>query len=123
MKIKLKKILQVFNSLLYVFFICFMVYMLITSYSTMKLSQILQLLCIFPLIMVPYVLDKIKGYQIDEKLIFFYYLFLLFALVMGSILKVFYQIWWFDLFTHFLSGILTSVFASISTDFLPYYLF
>ena len=86
-----------------------MVYMLITSYSTMKLSQILQLLCIFPLIMVPYVLDKIKGYQIDEKLIFFYYLFLLFALVMGSILKVFYQIWWFDLFTHFLSGILTSV--------------
>lgn len=113
MKRKLKKILQVFNSLLYVFFICFMVYMLITSYSTMKLSQILQLLCIFPLIMVPYVLDKIKGYQIDEKLIFFYYLFLLFALVMGSILKVFYQIWWFDLFTHFLSGILTSIFAYI----------
>lgn len=109
----MKKILKVVNSLLFVFFICFMAYMLISSYDTMKLSKILTVLCILPLIMVPYLLDKIKVYHMDEFLIFFYYLFLLLALVMGSILKFYYRIWWFDLFTHFISGIATSIVAFI----------
>lgn len=90
-----------------------MVYMLISSYDTMKLSKILTVLCILPLIMVPYLLDKIKVYHMDEVLIFFYYLFLLLALVMGSLLKFYYKIWWFDLFTHFVSGLMTSIIAFI----------
>ena len=90
-----------------------MAYMLISSYDTMKLSKILTVLCILPLIMVPYILDKIKVYHMDEVLIFFYYLFLLLALVMGSILKFYYKIWWFDLFTHFISGLMTSIVAFI----------
>ena len=49
----------------------------------------------------------------DEFLIFFYYLFLLLSLVMGSVLKLYYKIWWFDLFTHFISGIMTSIIAFI----------
>ncbi len=110
---KLKKLLKVVNSLFFVFFICFMAYMLISSYDTMKLSKILTLLCILPLIMVPYLLDKIKVYHMDEVLIFFYYLFLLLALVLGSILKFYYKIWWFDLFTHFTSGMMTSIVAFI----------
>lgn len=109
----MKKLLKVVNSLLFVFFICFMVYMLISSYATMNLSKILTVLCILPLIMVPYLLDKIKVYQMDEVLIFFYYFFLLLALVMGSILKFYYKIWWFDLFTHFISGFMTSIIAFI----------
>lgn len=109
----LKKLLKVVNSLLFVFFICFMVYMLISSYDTMKLSKILTVLCILPLIMVPYLLDKIKVYHMDEVLIFFYYFFLLLALVMGSILKFYYKIWWFDLFTHFISGLMTGIIAFI----------
>lgn len=90
-----------------------MAYILISSYDAMKLSKILTVLCILPLIMVPYLLDKIKVYHMDEVLIFFYYLFLLLALVMGSILKFYYKIWWFDLFTHFISGIMTSIIAFI----------
>lgn len=90
-----------------------MAYMLISSYDTMKLSKILTVLCILPLIMVPYLLDKIKVYHMDEVLIFFYYLFLLLALVMGSILNFYYKIWWFDLFTHFISGAMTSIIAFI----------
>lgn len=109
----LKKLLKVVNSLLFVFFICFVAYMLISSYDTMKLSKILTLLCILPLIMVPYILDKIKVYHMDEVLIFFYYVFLLLALVMGSILKFYYKIWWFDLFAHFISGAMTSIIAFI----------
>lgn len=90
-----------------------MVYMLISSYQTMNLSKILMILCIFPLIMLPYLLDKIKWYHMNEFFIFFYYLFILLALVMGSILKLYYQIWWFDLLAHFSSGVLSSIVAHI----------
>lgn len=107
------KLLKVVNSLLFIFFVCFMGYMLVNSISSIKLSKLLILLCILPLIMVPYILDKIKLYHMNEYLIFFYYVFLLLALVMGCILKLYYKIWWFDLFTHFLSGIMTSIIAFI----------
>lgn len=49
----------------------------------------------------------------DEVLLFFYYIFLLLSLVLGSILDYYCKIWWFDLFTHFISGILTSIIAFI----------
>lgn len=108
----LKKLLMVVNSLLFVFFICFMVYTVI-SFQDMKLPKLLITLCIFPLIMVPYLLDKIKVYHMNEVFIFSYFLFLLLALVMGCILNFYSKIWWFDLLVHFLSGIATSMVAFI----------
>jgi len=90
-----------------------MIYTLISSYDTMGLLKMLTVLCILPLIMVPYLLGKIKVYHMDEVLVFFYYVLLLLSLVMGSILKFYYKVWWFDLFTHFISGIVTSIVAFI----------
>ncbi len=90
-----------------------MVYMLLTHLEHYNLTKILTVLCIFPLVMVPYLLDKIKIYHMDEVVIFFYYIFLLLSLVLGSILDYYCKIWWFDLFTHFISGILTSIVAFI----------
>lgn len=109
----MKKILRLVNSLLFVFFICFMVYILISSYNTLSLSKLLTVFCILPLIMIPFLLDKLRWYHMNEILIFIYYLFLILALVLGSILGVYHKIWWFDLFTHFLSGIITSILAFI----------
>lgn len=109
----MKKLLKVVNRLLFIGFICFTVYMLISSYDTMNLTKMLTVLCIIPLIMVPYLLDKIKVYHMDEVLLFFYYVFLLLSIVIGSIFKFYYKIWWFDLFTHFISGIVTSIVAFI----------
>lgn len=89
-----------------------MIYMII-SYDDIRLSKLLIILCILPLIMVPYLVDKIKVYHMDEVLIFFYYLFLLLSLVMGSILNFYYKVWWFDLLVHFISGIVTGIVAFI----------
>jgi len=108
----LKKLLKVVNSLLFVFFICFMVYVIINS-KDIKLTKLLITLCIFPLIMLPFILDKLKWYHMDEVLIFFYYVFLLIALVMGCLLGLYYKIWWIDLLAHFISGILSSIVAFI----------
>lgn len=109
----MKKLLKVVNSLLFVFFICFTVYMLVSSYDTMSLSKLLTVLCIIPLIMLVYLLDKLKIYHMDEVLIFFYYLFILLALVIGSVMGLYYKIWWFDLLVHFVSGFMTSIVAFV----------
>lgn len=97
---------------MFVFFICFMAYMLI-NFKDIKLTKLLITLCILPLIMIPFILDKLRWYHMDEVLIFFYYLFLIIALVMGSLLNLYYKIWWIDLLAHFISGILTSIVAFI----------
>lgn len=109
----MKKILKIINSILFVSFICVAVYILISSYNTLELSKLLTILCVFPLIMVPYFLDKLKWYNMNESLIFVYYIFLLISLLFGSILNFYYKIWWFDLFAHFLSGVLAGLVAFI----------
>lgn len=109
----MKKILKIANVLWVLFFIGFMVYMLMTGFNTMKLSKILIVLCIVPIIMVPYFVDRIFSYKIAEGVVFLYYLFIFLSLVLGSILGFYSKIWWFDLFTHFSSGILTSYIAYV----------
>ena len=112
----MNKILKILNSLLFIFFICFMVYMLISSYNTLGTSKILLVLCIFPLIMLPYILDRLRIHNMDEILIFVYYIFLLLSLILGSILGFYHKIWWFDLLCHFMSGCLTTVVSIIILD-------
>ncbi len=89
-----------------------MVYNLISA-QEIKLTCLLTTLCIFPLSMVPYLLDKIKVYHMNELFIFLYYLFLLIALVMGCLLDFYSKVWWFDLFVHFTSGVFTGIVAFI----------
>ena len=107
--INLSKLLKVVNKLFFVFFICFMICRLVTCYETMTLTNILIVLCILPLVMIPYLLDKLKIYHMDEFLLFFYYMFLLLSLIMGCVLKLYYKIWWFDLLSHFISGFVSSI--------------
>lgn len=106
----LNKLLKVVNCLMFIFFVCFMIFMIVT-YDDIRLSKFLNILCILPLVMVPYLLGKIKLYHMSRLLIFFYYLFILLSTVMGSLLGFYYKIWWFDLLVHFISGIVTSIIA------------
>lgn len=111
--IVLSKILRAVNYLLILFLVGFMVFMLITEATTLPIAKLLTVFCIIPLIMVPYFIDKIFSYQMGNFINFFYYLFLILALVFGSILNFYDKIWWFDLFTHFVSGVLCSIVAFI----------
>lgn len=70
-------------------------------------------LATFPVLLVPYLIKKLFHYEMSEVLTFVYYLFVFCSLVLGSVLNWYSQIGWFDLFTHFLSGILTSFVALI----------
>ena len=108
----MKKIIKLLNSCLFVFFICFTVLMFL-NFNDLKISKILLVLCILPVIMLPYILDKIKIYHMDEVLLFIYYIFILLSLILGSILGFYHKIWWFDLLCHFRSGCLTVIVAFV----------
>ena len=67
------------------------------------------LLSILILIITGYNLRKIFKINISYKLEFIYIVFIFFAQFLGLILDLYNIVWWFDLFVHFLYGILCSI--------------
>ena len=58
-----------------------------------------------------YIVQKVSKIKIDEKLNFIYILFIFMAHFLGVIVDLYSKVYWFDKFVHFISGILSSVFA------------
>lgn len=105
-------LLKVVNKLLIFIFICFVVCMLL-DFNNINLIKKSIVLCILPLSMVPYLLDKIKVYETNEFVVFIYYIFLLTSMVMGYALDYYYKTWWFDLLSHFISGIFSGIISIV----------
>ncbi|MBE6147613.1 MAG: DUF2238 domain-containing protein [Firmicutes bacterium] len=75
----------------------------------MSFSKILTTLCIIPIIMIPYLLNKVFHYRMSETLKLIYYVFIYIALVLGSIIGLYHSTSWLDLLAHFLSGIVSCI--------------
>lgn len=58
-----------------------------------------------------YIIQKLFKIKIDERLNLIYIIFIFIAHFLGVIVNLYKQIYWFDKFVHFLSGIISSVFA------------
>ena len=101
------------NDVLIFCLLIIMFYQLIFRSSTLPISKILTTTSILPIIMVPYLLDKIFHYRMKEGTQLVYYLFILISLALGSILGLYHTISWFDLLAHFLTGVVSSVAALI----------
>lgn len=109
----MKIILNIINKIWILVFLILMVYQLTVHGSSYTLSKNLVLLCIVPIVLGPLLIRKIFKYTMSETLKFFYFLFIMIALICGSVLGWYYHISWFDLFAHFLSGIVFSIVALI----------
>lgn len=109
----LKKKFQIANTILVFCLLVVMFYQLIFHFSTMSISKILTTASILPIIMVPYFLDRVFHYQVTQGLQFVYYLFIFISLALGSVLNFYHMISWFDLFAHFLTGIVASFVSCI----------
>lgn len=90
-----------------------MFYQFIFHLSSMPISKILTTASIIPIIMVPYLLDRIFHYRMKEGLQFVFYLFILVSLALGSILGLYHKIAWFDLLAHFLTGVISSLVSCV----------
>lgn len=105
----MNKILKILNKILIVILLIIMFYQFVFHFSSMSLSKILTTASIIPIIVIPYLIDKIFHYRMKEGLLFIYYGFIVIALGLGSILNFYTRIAWFDLLAHFIAGIVASI--------------
>lgn len=109
----MNKIITLINKGINLGLVVFMIFKIIIDIDIMNFSKLLTVLSIIPILLVPFLVNKIIKYNMSEILKLIYYLFVIVALVLGSILGWYYQISWLDLLAHFLSGILASLCALI----------
>ena len=76
-----------------------------------KLVLVLKDLSIIITINLLYILNKLFKLKISDELNFIYILFIFISHFLGVICELYNHIYWYDKFTHFLSGILTSFVA------------
>lgn len=69
-------------------------------------SRFLTYLAVFPVIFAPFLLTRTK-YHLKDRELFVYYVFVFLADFLGCVVNLYNMISWYDLFTHFLSGIFT----------------
>lgn len=84
----------------------------VIEFSNQDFSRLLTFVAIFPVLLVPFILNKTK-FKLSEFEICMYYLFIFLAQFLGCVVNLYNIISWYDLFTHFLSGIFTFVLGFI----------
>lgn len=78
-------------------------------------------LSLYITVWIPCLLRKILKINLPESMELIYLLFLFVAQFLGSIVNVYAKIYWFDSFTHFISGILTAVLSIFVLDWFHKY--
>ena len=72
-------------------------------------------------LLIPRIMGKIFKIKITSAMELVYVLFIILAQFLGSVVNLYNKIWWYDLFAHFLSGILTSVLSLVVLNWFGVY--
>ena len=72
-------------------------------------------------LLIPRIMGKIFKIKITSAMEVVYVLFIILAQFLGSVVNLYNKIWWYDLFAHFLSGILTSVLSLVVLNWFGVY--
>ena len=83
----------------------------ISFYNETEIVEIAKDLSIIITINLIYIVKKLFKLKISEELNFIYIVFVIIAHLIGVNFELFISIYWFDKFTHFVSGILSSILA------------
>lgn len=101
------------NTFLITFVSCFSIIYLLININDLTLSRILILLSIIPVLFVIRIVRKVLKLQINDSTEFIYILFVIGAQLFGSGFELYHTLAYYDKIVHFLSGILSSVFALV----------
>ena len=88
-------------------------YYIVNALMNQVYDRMATYLVLFPLLLVPRILRKCMRVNISPALECIYFLFLFLAQFLGSGVNLYRYISWFDLFTHFLSGIFTCFLSTL----------
>ena len=70
---------------------------------------------------IPRIMKKLFKIKITDAMELVYVIFIILAQFVGSVVDLYNHVWWYDLFTHFLSGILTTILALVVMDWFGIY--
>lgn len=84
----------------------------ILEFSNNNYARIMTFIAIFPLLLVPFIINKTK-FKLSEQETFLYYVFIFIADFIGCVYNLYNNVSWYDIFVHFLSGMFTFVLATI----------
>ncbi len=82
------------------------------EFTNNNYARAMTFVAIFPLLLIPFIINKTK-FKLSDKEIFLYYLFILLADFIGCVCNLYNTVSWYDIFVHFLSGMFTFVLATI----------
>ncbi len=72
-------------------------------------------------LLIPRIAGKIFKIKITSAMELVYVLFIILAQFVGSVVNLYNKVWWYDLFAHFLSGVLTSVLSLVVLNWFGVY--
>lgn len=84
-------------------------------------DRLLASLSIIFVLFIPRIINKLFKIKISSAMELVYVIFIILAQFLGSVVNLYNRVWWYDLFAHFLSGVLTSVLALVVMDWLGVY--
>lgn len=113
----MKKINNILIFIISLISICFFIKDLNLNYY----NRLLPDLSIILVLLLPKILRKIFNLKITPMLELIYIIFMFLAHFLGSIVNLYNITWWYDLFAHFTSGLLTGVLALIILKWLGMY--
>lgn len=70
---------------------------------------------------IPRIIRKIFKIKLSDAMELVYIIFIILAQFIGSVINLYNMTWWYDLFTHFLSGILTAILAIVIMNWFGVY--
>ena len=97
--------------------ICFFIKDLNTGQSDRLLADI----SIILVLLLPKIIRGIFKIKITPMLELIYIIFMFLVHFIGSVVYLYNYVWWYDLFAHFISGILTSILALVILKWLRMY--
>ena len=84
----------------------------ILAFCNNNYSRVLTYIAIFPILLVPFIINKTK-YKLTDLETMMYYIFIFLADFLGCVVNLYNTIFWYDMFVHFISGIATFILALI----------
>ncbi len=72
-------------------------------------------------LLLPRIISNIFKIKITSAMELVYIIFIILAQFVGSVVNLYNKVWWYDLFAHFLSGILTAILSLVILDWFGIY--
>lgn len=98
--------MKLINRLLQIIMIIGTIFIAVTNITDNNYSRIVTYICMFPVLLVPYILNKTK-LKLNETNILVFNIFVFMAQFLGCVVNLYSKVSWYDLFMHFVSGILS----------------